>query len=84
MRPEEVLHSLREGNERFATGGMVRHERVTDPTGAIPAHKPKAVIIACSDARVPPEHVFDQGPGEIFVVRVAGHVLESAGWATRS
>ena len=82
MRPEDVLNSLREGNDRFASGAMVRHERVTDPAGGIPAHRPKAVVIACSDARVPPEAVFDQGPGEIFVVRCAGHVMEPASWAS--
>ncbi len=68
----EALERLREGNRRFVSGGAT-------PAGARPAElaggqKPFAIILGCADSRVPPELVFDQGLGELFVVRVAGNV----------
>ena len=44
--------------------------------------RPWAVIVGCSDSRVPVEVVFDAGPGELFVIRVAGHVMSDAGYAS--
>jgi carbonic anhydrase len=82
MRPEAVLLSLREGNERFVAGTMLARDVVAERVATASAQCPLAVIIACSDARVPVETVFDQGVGDLFVVRAAGHVLESAGWAS--
>mgnify|MGYP001058644370 CR=1 FL=1 len=45
-------------------------------------HRPIASILSCSDARVAPEFLFDQGPGDLFVVRVAGNVLTDEGLAS--
>ncbi|MHB8840583.1 MAG: carbonic anhydrase [Candidatus Aquicultor sp.] len=66
---------LKEGNARFAEdklaekdlGGSKREELVK-------GQKPFAIILGCSDSRVPPEDVFDQGLGDLFVIRVAGNV----------
>jgi carbonic anhydrase len=44
--------------------------------------RPWAVVVGCSDSRVPVEEVFDVGPGELFVVRTAGHVISEAGYAS--
>ena len=70
----EVLQRLRDGNARFVAGeGMVadhearRRETATD-------QNPFAIVLGCSDSRVPPEIVFDQGVGDLFVVRVAGNI----------
>lgn len=72
-----ALDQLMKGNERFVTGKMTgpnRNEarRAEVATG----QKPFAVIVSCSDSRVPPEVVFDQGLGDLFVVRTAGHVVD--------
>lgn len=80
MEREQILRALREGNERYV------RERGTELTGGapgvVPAHRPVAVVIGCSDARVSVEQVFDQPPGSLFIVRVAGHVLEPAALAS--
>ena len=51
-------------------------------TAAEPPHQPKAAILACSDARVPPSVIFDQPPGSLFVVRIAGNTANDAGLAS--
>jgi len=77
---DAVLQELRDGNERYVRlrSGL----RPGPGCEAMPAHRPHAVVVGCSDARVPVEQVFDQGRGSLFVVRVAGHVLESAALAS--
>ncbi len=82
-RPEKVESAVEakkllvEGNERFVSGETAekdlsgtRRDELTE------GQKPFAVIVCCADSRVPPEHVFDQGLGDIFVVRVAGNVAD--------
>ncbi len=71
-----ALHELRAGNQRLVSGKLERTSRIEQRTFAELAagQSPKAAVLACSDSRVPPELAFDQGPGEIFVVRVAGNV----------
>ena len=73
----EALERLREGNKRFAadtrggnvpTGQSRRHELTT-------RQEPFAIILGCSDSRVPAEIVFDQGLGDLFVIRVAGNIV---------
>ncbi len=50
------------------------HQAVSDPRrGQVPVHEPKAAILTCSDARVPPSVIFDQPAGSLYVVRVAGN-----------
>jgi carbonic anhydrase len=71
---DEALARLLEGNERYATGGaqgLGRDEgrRVEQAEGQTPF----AVILGCADSRVPPEIIFDQGIGDLFVIRVAGN-----------
>ena len=70
-----ALERLREGNARF-----VQHETTlkitdTDRRNAVDGQNPVAVVLGCSDSRVPTEVVFDQGVGELFVIRVAGNVV---------
>lgn len=69
-----ALASLREGNRRFV-GEEPRAEVSGEHRAAlVRGQAPKAIVLACADSRVPPEVVFDQGLGELFVVRVAGNV----------
>ncbi len=75
----EALNKLVEGNRRFVTGNLcpknLGREKREDLL--VNGQHPFAVIITCSDSRVPPELVFDQALGDLFVVRVAGNVLDS-------
>jgi carbonic anhydrase len=74
---EAVLKRLMEGNRRFAEGRAGRSRN--DPLRRdelVGGQKPVAAILGCADSRVPPELVFDQGLGDLFVVRGAGHVAD--------
>jgi len=80
QRALQALDRLREGNRRFvaetrsrdaATGSARRHELAG-------GQEPFAILLGCSDSRVPAEIVFDQGLGDLFVIRVAGNVVASS------
>jgi carbonic anhydrase len=73
----EALDRLREGNQRFAANvrgsdAFVSHLRRIELTSG---QQPFAIILGCSDSRVPAEIVFDQGLGDLFVIRVAGNIV---------
>src|SRR5438045_3804888 len=73
----EALGRLREGNSRFVSGALSR-ETLTSQTRRselAAGQEPFAIILGCSDSRVPAEIVFDQGLGDLFVVRVAGNIV---------
>lgn len=73
----EALDRLRSGNERFVTGKGVRKIRFdhAQRKDLVKAQNPFAIILGCSDSRVPAELVFDQGLGDLFVIRVAGNIV---------
>ena len=73
----EALERLREGNLRFVSGGPLGHELASETRRHewIENQKPFAIILGCSDSRVPTEIVFDQGIGDLFVIRVAGNIV---------
>jgi carbonic anhydrase len=75
--PKQSLDALMAGNARFVKGKLTAvhaiAERRRDVVGG---QKPYAVILTCADSRVPPEHIFDKGLGDIFVCRVAGNILD--------
>jgi carbonic anhydrase len=78
--PEGVLQKLLEGNGRFVRGETSNPRRKPeDFSKLVEGQTPKAVIVGCADSRVPPELLFDQGIGDLFVVRVAGNVVSGAG-----
>jgi carbonic anhydrase len=73
---DEALRLLKEGNTRY-TEGKLQHPRQDGARRGLTAAQgqhPLAVVLTCSDSRVPPEIIFDQGIGDLFVVRVAGNV----------
>ncbi len=73
----KALEKLMEGNQRYISASSVCHEDWTAKRAALVAGQaPFAVILACSDSRVPPEIIFDQPLGTLFVVRVAGNVVD--------
>lgn len=68
MKSDEIIKELEDGNRRFVSReGKNSGRHVT-------GQNPKAVVITCSDSRVIPEKIFDQGIGDIFTIRVAGNV----------
>jgi carbonic anhydrase len=74
----EALTRLKQGNRRFARGKVRHaHEAASWRNHLKSGQQPFATILACSDSRVPPELVFDQGLGDLFVIRVAGNVVAS-------
>ena len=77
--PDEVLRLLLDGNRRFAAEHMSHPAQTSDDRVRLAAaQEPLAVVLGCSDSRVAAEIVFDQGLGDLFVVRTAGHVLDDA------
>lgn len=78
--PDEALHELIAGNERFASGRPSNPRRSpADFRQVAEGQYPFAAILSCADSRVAPEILFDVGKGDIFVVRVAGNVVSGAG-----
>jgi len=72
-----ALGRLLDGNHRFAAGAMEHPRQTPARRGEIAAGQyPFAAVLACSDSRTPPEVIFDQGLGDLFVVRVAGNVAD--------
>ncbi|GAM09017.1 carbonic anhydrase 2 [Geobacter sp. OR-1] len=76
MSADEALTGLMDGNKRYVANQMSGQKLCDLPTREALAkgQKPYAIILSCSDSRVPPEIIFDKGLGEIFVVRVAGNI----------
>lgn len=75
-QPKDVLSQLMKGNQR-AMDGKLEHPAYFNESrmNTVEKQEPIAVIVACSDSRVSPETLFDQGIGKLFVVRVAGNVV---------
>ena len=71
----EVLDSLKAGNERYVAKLQSNREYLQAPLMLTKEQRPVAIILGCSDARLPVELVFDQGLGDLFVIRVAGNVV---------
>ena len=74
---QEALTRLREGNQRFVSGvrsidALLSHTRRAE---LAVEHQPFAIVLGCSDSRVPAELIFDQGLGDLFVIRVAGNIV---------
>jgi carbonic anhydrase len=77
MSAADALERLREGNRRFAAGlrsteVLATHTRRAD---LLKGQEPFAIILGCSDSRVPAEIIFDQSLGDLFVIRVAGNIV---------
>lgn len=76
----EALEQLRQGNRRFVSGER-SHDVLANETRRsefLGGQEPLAVILGCSDSRVPVEIVFDQGLGDLFVIRVAGNIVAAS------
>jgi carbonic anhydrase len=80
VAPAEAISKLKEGNARY-TSGSLQHpgQSAERRTELARTQHPFASIVSCSDSRVPPEIVFDQGLGDLFIVRVAGNLINDEG-----
>lgn len=73
---EMVLAKLLEGNQRFVSGQLLHPNHCEESRKlAVSGQTPIATILTCSDSRVPPVDIFDQGIGDLFIVRVAGNII---------
>src|SRR5512133_3473074 len=77
--PEQIWNSLVDGNKRFVIGKTKPHNLLSQRRALVKKQTPLVAVLSCSDSRVPPEAVFDQGLGSLFVVRVAGNSADPIG-----
>jgi carbonic anhydrase len=74
--PAEAITKLKEGNGRYTSGNLQHPGQTTERRAELAnVQHPFAAVVSCSDSRVPPEIVFDQGLGDLFICRVAGNVI---------
>ncbi len=77
--PAKAWKALKEGNERFVAGHPEHPSQSIEHRASLAvAQRPTAVVFGCADSRVAAEIIFDQGLGDMFVVRTAGHVIDAA------
>src|ERR1700761_7757987 len=82
IAPAEALDRLMQGNARYAANTPSNKDFSAGRAARVGAQYPIAAIVGCADSRVAPELAFDQGPGDIFVVRVAGNFVNEDGLAS--
>lgn len=79
---DDVIRELLQGNDRYRSGETRAYGLPVDRDVLGGEQRPIAAVLSCSDSRVVCEHLFDQGPGRLFVVRVAGNLLTAEGLAS--
>ena len=72
--PDDALMELKKGNQRFMDGQLINNNYREEIEATKNDQHPHSVILSCLDSRIPPEIIFDQGIGNIFVARVAGNI----------
>jgi carbonic anhydrase len=83
VSPDEAVLRLKEGNQRFISGKSTKPRQDFNRIKEVAtAQYPFATIVGCSDSRVPNEIIFDQGLGDLFIVRTAGQVSTYASWGS--
>jgi carbonic anhydrase len=82
ISPDAALERLMQGNGRYAANMPDEKDFSAGRAERVSAQYPIVAVLSCSDSRVAPELAFDQGPGEVFVVRVAGNFLNEDGLAS--
>lgn len=82
VSPEEAFHRLVDGNARYVANTSINRDMNVGRAERAAGQRPFAAIVACADSRVAPEIIFDQGPGDLFIVRVAGNFINEDGLAS--
>ncbi len=80
--PDKIWSDLMDGNKRFIAGKLKSRAVVSVRESLTKSQHPNATVLSCSDSRVPPELVFDQTLGDLFVVRAAGNIAAPLGLAS--
>lgn len=76
---DQALETLMDGNARFVSGNVEHPNQSAERRAeVVSGQHPFAIIVSCSDSRIPPEIIFDQGIGDLFVIRTAGQVMDDA------
>ena len=88
ITPDKAIEMLKQGNQRFVSGKTVERDFLAQVKQTSKGQFPFAAVVSCLDSRIPPEIVFDQGIGDLFVARVAGNfvnddILGSLEFATK-
>jgi carbonic anhydrase len=82
LPPAQALELLMQGNARYAANEPNERDFSAARAALAEAQFPIAAIVSCSDSRVVPDHVFDQSPGSLFVVRLAGNIVDDDAYAS--
>lgn len=82
VSPDEALQRLVDGNARYVANAAINTDYSVGRAARAEGQQPFAAVVCCSDSRVAPELLFDQGPGALFVVRVAGNFINEDGLAS--
>lgn len=82
VSPDEALQRLIDGNARYVANAAINTDHSVGRAARAEGQQPFAAVVCCSDSRVAPELLFDQGPGALFVVRVAGNFINKDGLAS--
>jgi len=77
MTPDQIIQSLKKGNERFHQNKLLRHDYLAQKKASVSGQFPAAIILSCIDSRAPAEILFDTGIGETYVTRVAGNICNT-------
>ena len=76
LTPDGVIASFKEGNKRFIANTLTPNNFPEQVKKSAAGQYPEAVILSCMDSRVPPEYIFDKSIGDLFVIRVAGNIID--------
>jgi carbonic anhydrase len=76
---DQIWNTLMDGNKRFVAGKAAAHDVISQRRNLAKTQNPLVAVLSCSDSRVPPETIFDQGLGDLFVVRAAGNSADPMG-----
>jgi len=82
ISPDDALKRIMDGNARYASNISANRDFSAGRMARASAQYPIVGIVGCADSRVAPEFIFDQGPGELFVVRLAGNFVDDGGLAS--
>jgi carbonic anhydrase len=82
VSPDEAFQRLVDGNARYVANATINRDFSVGRVERAAGQRPFAAIVSCADSRLAPEIVFDQGPGDLFVVRVAGNFINEDGLAS--
>ena len=77
LTPDQVIKILKQGNQKFTNNNFIVKNNLEHEYDAVIGQHPAAVILSCIDSRVLVENVFNCGVGDVFVVRVAGNIVNS-------